>query len=308
MVKYEYKYWLLFFICLFQAEYEIAPDEKLGEKGKEIVMKYLTPEVRGSQSGITEGILQGTPLLNKVVTGFVSQTPKIYGGNLQWINLQVLHKQSERKKIIMQSRNWLLRMNLTYQGLNSSVGEERASLVSSQCAKLCIGGVMQETSAVTNRCPNYFPCSSEVVVAFHILLCRKHRQEWPFITGTAFWYRNPHSSSITIFPRVGRDTQDWRGTAGFGAQRCCHPSLCPPRWVLRAASRGCGKKRSSRELPCPQGGTPNSDTDVPLEFGTGCSGTNPFGGLRSFPDHISPLLQKSLPVSSKHPTSNTRAI
>ncbi|OXB82600.1 UNVERIFIED_CONTAM: hypothetical protein H355_005855 [Colinus virginianus] len=27
------------------AEYEIAPDEKLGEKGKEIMMKYLTPEV-----------------------------------------------------------------------------------------------------------------------------------------------------------------------------------------------------------------------------------------------------------------------
>lgn len=98
MVKYECKYWLLFFICLFQAEYEIAPDEKLGEKGKEIMMKYLTPEVRGSQSGITEGRLQGTPLLNKVVTGFVSQVPKIYGGNLQWINLQVLHKQSERKK------------------------------------------------------------------------------------------------------------------------------------------------------------------------------------------------------------------
>lgn len=155
MVKYECKYWLLFFICLFQAEYEIAPDEKLGEKGKEIMMKYLTPEVRGSQSGITEGRLQGTPLLNKVVTGFVSQAPKIYGGNLQWINLQVLHKQSESKKIIMQSRNWLLRMNLTYQGFNSSVDEQRASLVSSQCTKLCIGGVIQETSAVTNRCPSY---------------------------------------------------------------------------------------------------------------------------------------------------------
>lgn len=130
MVKYECKYWLLFFICLFQAEYEIAPDEKLGEKGKEIMMKYLTPEVRGSQSGITEGMLQGTPLLNKVVTGFVSQTPKIYGGNHQWINLQVLHKQSERKKIIIQPRNWLLRMNLTYQGLNLSVDEQRASLFS----------------------------------------------------------------------------------------------------------------------------------------------------------------------------------
>uniref|UniRef100_A0A674JXU7 G protein-coupled receptor kinase n=1 Tax=Terrapene triunguis TaxID=2587831 RepID=A0A674JXU7_9SAUR len=43
------------------AEYEIAPDEKLGEKGKEIMMKYLTPEVRGCQNDITEG-MQGTPL------------------------------------------------------------------------------------------------------------------------------------------------------------------------------------------------------------------------------------------------------
>lgn len=45
------------FLYLFQAEYEIAPDEKLGEKGKEVMMKYLTPEVRGSQRGITEGML-----------------------------------------------------------------------------------------------------------------------------------------------------------------------------------------------------------------------------------------------------------
>lgn len=58
-------------LYLFQAEYEIAPDEKLGEKGKEIMMKYLTPEVRGSQSGMTERMLQGTPLLNKVVIGFL---------------------------------------------------------------------------------------------------------------------------------------------------------------------------------------------------------------------------------------------
>jgi len=58
-------------LYLFQAEYEIAPDEKLGEKGKEIMMKYLIPEVRGSQSGITERMLQGTPLLNKVVIGFL---------------------------------------------------------------------------------------------------------------------------------------------------------------------------------------------------------------------------------------------
>lgn len=58
-------------LYLFQAEYEIAPDEKLGEKGKEIMMKYLTPEVRGSQNGVTEGMLQGTPLLNKVVISFV---------------------------------------------------------------------------------------------------------------------------------------------------------------------------------------------------------------------------------------------
>lgn len=86
-----------FYIYLFQAEYEIAPDEKLGEKGKEIMMKYLTPEVRGSQSGITKGMLQSTPLLNQVVRGFVSQTPKIYGGNLQWINLRVLYKQREKK-------------------------------------------------------------------------------------------------------------------------------------------------------------------------------------------------------------------
>ncbi|KAJ8789591.1 hypothetical protein J1605_022118 [Eschrichtius robustus] len=28
----------------FQAEYEVTPDEKLGEKGKEIMTKYLTPK------------------------------------------------------------------------------------------------------------------------------------------------------------------------------------------------------------------------------------------------------------------------
>lgn len=53
-------------LFLFQAEYEIAPDEKLGEKGKEIMMKYLTPEVRDCQNDITEG-MQGTPLLNRVI-------------------------------------------------------------------------------------------------------------------------------------------------------------------------------------------------------------------------------------------------
>lgn len=55
----------------------------------------------------------------------------------------------------MQSRNLLLRMNLTYQGLNSSVGEQRASLVSSQCTKLCIGGVIQETCY--QQMPQLFP-------------------------------------------------------------------------------------------------------------------------------------------------------
>lgn len=105
-----------FFLCLFQAEYEIAPDEKLGEKGKEIMMKYLTPEVRGSQSGITEGMLQGTPLLNKIVTGFISQTPKIYGGNLQWINLQVLHQQSERKINYNAIQKWTSKDELDLPG------------------------------------------------------------------------------------------------------------------------------------------------------------------------------------------------
>lgn len=307
MVKYGCKYWLLFFICLFQAEYEIAPDEKLGEKGKEIMMKYLTPEVRGSQSGITEGMLQGTPLLNKVVTGFVSQIPKIYGGNLQWINLQVLHKQSGRKKIIMQSRNWLRRMNLTYQGLNSSVDEQRASLASSQCTKLCIGGVIQETSVVTNRCPSYFLSSPEVVVAFHILMCRKHRQKWSFMTDTVFWYRNSHSSPSPVLPRVGRDRQDWQGTVGLGAQRCCHPSCahtvgpeCCLWWLwggeeLLGAAVSTGWHSKQRH-GC-AAGIWDRLWDRPF-----------WRGLQSFPDHISPLLHESLPVSSKHPASNTRAI
>lgn len=43
-------------------------------------------------------------------------------------------------------------------------------------------------------------------------------------------------------------------------------------------------------------------------LGQAALGLTLLGGLRSFPDRISPLLQKSLPVSSKHPTSNTRAI
>lgn len=31
------------------AEYEVTPDEKLGEKGKEIMTKYLTPKTTGNQ-------------------------------------------------------------------------------------------------------------------------------------------------------------------------------------------------------------------------------------------------------------------
>lgn len=38
---------IILVLFLFQAEYEVTPDEKLGEKGKEIMTKYLTPKVRG---------------------------------------------------------------------------------------------------------------------------------------------------------------------------------------------------------------------------------------------------------------------
>lgn len=209
----------------------------------------------------------------------------------------------------MQSRNGLLRMNLTYQGLNSSVDEQRASLVSSQCTKLCIGGVIQETPAVTSRCLSYFLSSSEGVVAFHIMLCRKHRQKWSFITNTLFWYRNSHSSPSTIFPRLGRDMQEWQGPAGLGAQRCCHPSSCP-RCVLGVASRGCGKERSSWEElgRVHRVALQTEAQDVLLEFGTGCSGTHPSGGVAiiSWP-HLTFATQvtasKQQTSSSKHKSS-----
>lgn len=45
--KYEAQF-IFFCIFFFQAEYELLPDEKLGEKGKEIVMKYLIPGVRNT--------------------------------------------------------------------------------------------------------------------------------------------------------------------------------------------------------------------------------------------------------------------
>lgn len=38
----------------FQAEYEVMPDEKLGEKGKEIVKKYLVPEVRSGTKAVQQ--------------------------------------------------------------------------------------------------------------------------------------------------------------------------------------------------------------------------------------------------------------
>ncbi|XP_073210323.1 G protein-coupled receptor kinase 5 isoform X1 [Lepidochelys kempii] len=42
------------------AEYEIAPDEKLGEKGKEIMMKYLTPESPVYVAEVSQDLVQQT--------------------------------------------------------------------------------------------------------------------------------------------------------------------------------------------------------------------------------------------------------
>eukprot|EP00076_Gallus_gallus_P042229 XP_025007767.1 G protein-coupled receptor kinase 5 isoform X2 [Gallus gallus] len=42
------------------AEYEIAPDEKLGEKGKEIMMKYLTPESPTYVPEVSQDLIQQT--------------------------------------------------------------------------------------------------------------------------------------------------------------------------------------------------------------------------------------------------------
>ncbi|KAJ7397372.1 G protein-coupled receptor kinase 5 [Pitangus sulphuratus] len=42
------------------AEYEIAPDEKLGEKGKEIMMKYLTPESPAYVPEVSQDLIQQT--------------------------------------------------------------------------------------------------------------------------------------------------------------------------------------------------------------------------------------------------------
>ncbi|KAJ7421315.1 G protein-coupled receptor kinase 5 [Willisornis vidua] len=42
------------------AEYEIAPDEKLGEKGKEIMMKYLTPESPAYVPEVSQDLVQQT--------------------------------------------------------------------------------------------------------------------------------------------------------------------------------------------------------------------------------------------------------
>ncbi|XP_063261277.1 G protein-coupled receptor kinase 5 isoform X2 [Prinia subflava] len=42
------------------AEYEIAPDEKLGEKGKEIMMKYLTPESPAYVPEVSQELIQQT--------------------------------------------------------------------------------------------------------------------------------------------------------------------------------------------------------------------------------------------------------
>nr|XP_006111453.1 G protein-coupled receptor kinase 5 isoform X2 [Pelodiscus sinensis] len=42
------------------AEYEIAPDEKLGEKGKEIMMKYLTPEFPVYVAEVSQDLVQQT--------------------------------------------------------------------------------------------------------------------------------------------------------------------------------------------------------------------------------------------------------
>ncbi|XP_065494719.1 G protein-coupled receptor kinase 5 isoform X1 [Caloenas nicobarica] len=42
------------------AEYEIAPDEKLGEKGKEIMMKYLTPESPAFVPEVSQDLIRQT--------------------------------------------------------------------------------------------------------------------------------------------------------------------------------------------------------------------------------------------------------
>ncbi|XP_072480064.1 G protein-coupled receptor kinase 5 isoform X2 [Notamacropus eugenii] len=42
------------------AEYEITPDEKLGEKGKEIVMKYLTPESPAYVTEVSQDLIHQT--------------------------------------------------------------------------------------------------------------------------------------------------------------------------------------------------------------------------------------------------------
>lgn len=133
----------------------------------------------------------------------------------------------EKKKIIMQSRNWLLRMDLTYQGLNSSMDEQRASLVSSQCTKLCVGGVIQETSAVTNKCPNYFLSSLEVVVAFHILLCRKHRQKMVFHNRHCVLVRKCPLVPQPYFPQGGQGHSGLTGDSGVGSSEVLSPILVP---------------------------------------------------------------------------------
>lgn len=111
--------------------------------------------------------------------------------------------------------------------------EQEVSLVS-WCARFYICGVMQETSAVINRCHNYFLSSSKEVVAFHTWLCRWYQQKWSLVTDTVFWYIN---SLTTICPSVARDMQDLPGTVCFGAERCYHhflflPLSVPQRWVL----------------------------------------------------------------------------
>lgn len=49
------------------AEYEVTPDEKLGEKGKEIMTKYLTSKVRGGRGGLIQEY--GPPGLCQAVWG-----------------------------------------------------------------------------------------------------------------------------------------------------------------------------------------------------------------------------------------------
>ncbi|RLW02275.1 hypothetical protein DV515_00007414 [Chloebia gouldiae] len=66
-----------------EAEYEIAPDEKLGEKGKEIMMKYLTPEDidlekdEGKFNRILPASVEAPPAAHRVLTESPAYVPEV---------------------------------------------------------------------------------------------------------------------------------------------------------------------------------------------------------------------------------------